>query len=113
MMIDLKAMRESLGLTPIKQNEDAEIEIDEKSESDCILQMQSPLEKVSKKRGMQLFSQQVDINRRECTIATGLTQSCITYTRVDANLNALKPKPGSLKKNDLQQQNVLEIKKKL
>ena len=37
MMIDLKAMRESLGLTPIKQNEDAEIEIDEKSESDCIL----------------------------------------------------------------------------
>ena len=32
MMIDLKAMRESLGLTPIKQNEDAE-----KSESDCIL----------------------------------------------------------------------------
>ena len=67
MMVDLKAMRESLGLTPIKSKpkepkERLEIEVDQNqhdshSESNCILQMRSPDEKASGKRSMQVFSQ--------------------------------------------------------
>ena len=56
-MVDLRAMRESLGLTPVKQKEKLEVEVevdqmDSHSESNCILQMRSPDEKASGKRSM-------------------------------------------------------------
>lgn len=98
MLIDLKAMRESLGLTPINQDYEDEnenenvdknlvVEDEEEEYGDCegddndyILEMRSP----DGRKQMQAFSQQVGLNRRECTVATGLTQSCITFERAGA-----------------------------
>ena len=62
MLLDLKAMRESLGLTPVKEKEKVEIEIDDyehdhdQSENNCFLMMRSPDEKEAGRRPLQASS---------------------------------------------------------
>ena len=56
MLLDLKAMRESLGLTPVKRPEKVEMELEERSEDDCYLLMRTPDEKEEGRRPIQAFS---------------------------------------------------------